>query len=210
MKQILSPSLLSADFSNLSAALKQIEEKGGGFVHIDVMDGQFVPQITYGQPVIKSIRPLTKLPFDVHLMVEKPETMVDSFAEAGADLITFHYESTVHVNRLVHHIHDDLAKKAGIAIVPSTPVAALSEILECVDLVLVMTVNPGFGGQKLIPSCVEKIKLLEQIRREKKYSYLISVDGGVNDKTVGQVVSAGADVVVSGSAFFTGALRWEF
>ncbi len=208
-KPILAPSLLSADFSNLASAVSQIETQGGGIVHIDVMDGQFVPQISYGQPVIKSIRKLTQLPFDVHLMVEKPETMVDSFAEAGADWITFHYESTVHINRLIQHIHD-LGKKAGIAIVPSTPVALLEEVLPDADLVLVMTVNPGFGGQKLIPSCVEKITLLDKIRQEKKYRYLISVDGGINDKTIKLVIDAGADVVVSGSAFFTGALRWEF
>ena len=208
-KPLLSPSLLSADFANLQAALKMVEEKGGSLVHVDVMDGQFVPQISYGQPVIQSVRRLSKLPFDVHLMVEKPELMVESFAKAGSDWITFHYEATVHIHRLVQQIHA-LGKKAGISIVPSTPVHVLDEILSEVDLVLVMTVNPGFGGQTLIPSCVNKISQLADIRREKGYDFLISVDGGVNDKTVQSVISAGADIVVSGSAFFNGSLKWEF
>ena len=207
-KRILSPSLLSADFGDLEGALKLIEEKKSGAVHIDVMDGHFVPQISYGQPVIKSLRPKTKLPFDVHLMVERPEEMVDSFAEAGADWITFHAESTVHINRLVSHIHD-LGKKAGISIVPSTPLLTLSEILADIDIVLVMTVNPGFGGQKLIPSCVDKIARLNEIRREKGYNFLISVDGGVNNSTVKSVLDAGTDIVVTGSAFFSGKFDWE-
>lgn len=173
------------------------------------MDGHFVPQITYGQPVIKSLRPESDLTFDVHLMVERPEEMVDSFAEAGADFITFHYESTVHIHRLVQRIHA-LGKKAGISIIPSTPVSVLSEILADVDMVLVMTVNPGFGGQKLIPSCVKKIEELDQMRYENAYKYLISVDGGVNNDTVESVVNAGADVVVSGSAFFSGKFNWEY
>ena len=208
-KPLLAPSLLSADFSDLASAVRLTETKGAGAVHIDVMDGQFVPQISYGQPVIQSIRRLTTLPFDVHLMVEKPELMVDSFAQAGADWITFHIEATTHVHRLVQHIHD-LGKKAGVSIVPSTPVSFLQEILGDVDMVLVMTVNPGYGGQSLIPSCVKKITQLADIRREKHYDFLISVDGGVNAKTVQSVVDAGADIVVSGSAFFNGSLVWEY
>lgn len=207
-KNILAPSLLSADLSDLRGAVRHIEQNGGTAVHIDVMDGRFVPQITYGQPVIRSIRGLTKLPFDVHLMIEHPEDQVDSFAEAGADWITFHAESTVHVNRLLCHIKD-LGKKAGISIVPSTPVSLLSEVLPFADIVLVMTVNPGFGGQKLIPSCVDKIRELCRLRTEKKLSYLVSVDGGVNSSTLSDVVSAGADVIVSGSAFFKGELAWK-
>lgn len=205
---VLAPSLLSADFSNLSAALHLVEAGGGGAVHIDVMDGAFVPQITYGQPVIQSIRPHTKLPFDVHLMVEKPELMVDSFAAAGADWLTFHVESTVHANRLIQHIHA-LGKKAGISLVPSTPVAALEEMLPDVDLVLVMTVNPGFGGQKLLPRCVQKISELKRIREQFGYTYKISVDGGVNAETLKTVIDAGADIVVSGSSFFKGELPWK-
>ena len=205
---LLAPSLLSADFADLKSAVKKIEDEGGSVVHIDVMDGQFVPQITYGQPVIKSIRKLTKLPFDIHLMVEKPELMVDSFAQAGGDWITFHYESTVHTDRLISHIHS-LGKKCGISIVPSTPVAALSEILPLVDLVLVMSVNPGFGGQSFIPYTLQKISQLKKIRSEKSLSFKISVDGGINEKNYAEVAEAGADILVSGSSFFSGKLKWE-
>ena len=209
MKDImLAPSLLSADLADLKGALKLVEDNGGTVVHIDVMDGRFVPQITYGQPVIKSIRPLTKLPFDVHLMIEHPEEQIETWAESGADWITFHHEACVHSHRLVQKIHS-LGKKAGISIVPSTPVSAIKEMLEYVDLVLVMTVNPGFGGQKLIPSCVKKISELVQLRKELNLDFKISVDGGVNSETLKSVVDAGADVVVSGSAFFNGSLKWE-
>ena len=206
--KILAPSLLSANFGDLVGALKLCEEKGAGLIHIDVMDGHFVPQITYGQPVIKSIRPLTQIPFDVHLMVERPEEMVDTFADSGADYITFHQEACVHIDRLINHIHS-LGKKAGISIVPSTPVYAILPVLAQVDLVLVMTVNPGFGGQSLIPYCVDKVSELVALRREKGYNYKISVDGGVNNKTLGSVLEAGADIIVSGSAFFNGSFEWE-
>ena len=205
---ILSPSLLSADFSDLKVAVKQIEDNHASAVHIDVMDGIFVPEITYGQPVVRSIRKLTNLPFDVHLMVEHPENQINSFIEAGADWITFHIEATSHAHRLVQLIHEK-GKKAGIAINPATPISVLSEILEIADIILVMTVNPGFGGQKLIPSCVKKISELKKIRDEKKYNYLISVDGGVNSQTLKLVLDSGVDVVVSGSAFFNGSLNWQ-
>ena len=205
---MLAPSLLSADLADLKNAVKIIENNGGTVVHIDVMDGRFVPQISYGQPVVQSLRPYTKLPFDVHLMVEHPEEQVESFAKAGADWITFHHEACVHSHRLVQRIHD-LGKKAGISIVPSTPVSAIKEMLEYVDLVLVMTVNPGFGGQKLIPSCVKKITELLELRKQLGLDFMISVDGGVNAETIGSVADAGADVIVSGSAFFSGKLNWE-
>ena len=203
---LLAPSLLSADFSDLAGAIKKIEDEGGSIVHIDVMDGAFVPQISYGQPIIKSIRHLTKLPFDVHLMVEKPELMVDYFAEAGSDWITFHYEATTHIDRLIHHVHD-LGKKCGVSIVPSTPVSFLSEILHLVDLVLVMSVNPGFGGQSFIPYSLSKIAELKKIRQEKGLSFKISVDGGVNEKNFEEIAAAGADILVSGFAFFNGKLH---
>ena len=206
-KIVLAPSLLSADFSNLENALNTIEKNNGGAVHIDVMDGRFVPQITYGQPVVKSLRALTQLPFDVHLMVEHPECQIESFALSGADWITFHFENTVHVHSIVQQIHS-LGKKDEIAICPATPVDFISEILPEIDIVLVMTVNPGFGGQKLIPSCVKKIAALKEIREKFGYGYKISVDGGVNAETAAMVVNAGADIVVSGSAFFSGALKW--
>lgn len=205
---VLAPSLLSADFSSLEKAIKQIEDNNGSVVHIDVMDGQFVPEITYGQPVVRSIRKLTKLPFDVHLMVEHPENQIKTFAEAGADWITFHIEAAVHAHRIIQQIHE-LGKKAGVSIVPSTPISAIKEILECADIILVMTVNPGYGGQKLIPSCLKKVSELKKIREENNYNYLISVDGGVNNDTLKSVIDAGTDVIVSGSSFFNGSLKWS-
>ncbi|MCQ2240470.1 ribulose-phosphate 3-epimerase [Treponema sp.] len=207
-QKYLSPSLLSADFGDLKGALKLIEEKGSSYVHVDVMDGHFVPQVSYGQPVISSIRKYSKLPFDVHLMVEKPESSIDSYIEAGADLVTFHIEATVHADRCIQMIHEK-GKKAGIAICPATPVSAIKEILPFVDLVLVMTVNPGWGGQKLIPYTLKKVKELADIQKEKDYNFLISVDGGVNQDTLKDVVDAGTDIVVSGSSFFRGNLEWK-
>lgn len=207
-KIILAPSLLSCDFAHLDEAIKKIESNNGSWVHIDVMDGIFVPEITFGQPIVRSIRPLTKLPFDVHLMTEKPENQIESFAKAGADLITFHYEAAVHHHRIVQQIHS-LGKKAGISIVPSTPVSAILPILPFVDLVLVMTVNPGYGGQALIPECIEKVKELNVYRKEKGLNFMISVDGGVSEKTASVVIESGVDVAVSGSAFFSGSLKWS-
>ena len=206
--QILAPSLLSADFADLGSEIKKIENNQGGAVHIDVMDGSFVPEITYGEPVIRSIRKLTKLPFDVHLMIEKPELHIDSFAKAGADWITFHWEATNHAHRVIQMIHE-AGKKAGVAICPGTPVSLLSEILPSADIILVMTVNPGWGGQKIIPSCVEKVALLKKLREENGYGYKISVDGGVNNETLPEVLEAGTDIVVSGSCFFNGSLKWS-
>ena len=206
--QVLAPSLLSADFAELGNEIKKIENNNGGAVHIDVMDGSFVPEITYGEPVIRSIRKLTKLPFDVHLMIDKPELHVDSFAQAGADWITFHFESTAHAHRVIQMIHEK-GKKAGVAICPGTPVSVLSEILPCADIILVMTVNPGWGGQKLIPSCVEKVAQLKKYREEHGLNYMISVDGGVNNETLSSVINAGTDIVVSGSCFFNGSLKWS-
>jgi len=205
---ILSPSLLSADFKNLNDAMLKIEKEGSGAVHIDVMDGNFVPEITYGEPVIRCIRSCTKLPFDVHLMVEKPENHVKLFSDAGADWITFHIEATNHANRVIQMIHE-MGKKAGVAVNPGTPVSALAEVLQYADLILVMTVNPGWGNQSMIPSTLEKVKELKKIREEKKFAYMISVDGGVNEKTLDSVIEAGTDVVVSGSAFFKGTLNWN-
>ena len=206
--KILAPSLLSADFSNLGSEIKKIEDNKGGAVHIDVMDGSFVPEITYGEPVIRSIRKLTKLPFDVHLMVDKPELHIDSFAQAGADWITFHFEATNHAHRIIQMIHEK-GKKAGLAICPGTSLAVLSEILPCADIILVMTVNPGWGGQKIIPSCVEKVAQLKRYREEHGLNFKISVDGGVNNETLQSVIDAGTDIVVSGSCFFNGSLKWS-
>ena len=207
-KQILAPSLLSADFADLGGEIKKIENNNGGAVHIDVMDGSFVPEITYGEPVIRSIRKLTKLPFDVHLMVDKPELHVASFAEAGADWITFHFEATNHAHRIIQMIHEK-GKKAGVAVCPGTSLSILSEILPCADIILVMTVNPGWGGQKIIPSCVEKVAELKKYREEHGLNYRISVDGGINNDTLKSVIDAGTDIVVSGSCFFNGSLKWS-
>ena len=206
--QILAPSLLSADFADLGGEIKKIENNNGGAVHIDVMDGSFVPEITYGEPVIRSIRKLTKLPFDVHLMVDKPELHVASFAEAGADWITFHFEATNHAHRIIQMIHEK-GKKAGVAVCPGTSLSILSEILPCADIILVMTVNPGWGGQRIIPSCVEKVAELKKYREEHGLNYKISVDGGINNDTLKSVIDAGTDIVVSGSCFFNGSLKWS-
>ena len=204
---LLSPSLLSADFSDIGSAIKLIEEKHSAFVHVDVMDGHFVPSVSYGQPVIKSIRKCTSLPFDVHLMVERPENSINSFIDAGADFITFHIEATAHADRCVQLIYE-AGKKAGIAVCPATPVSSIVHLLPFVDIVLVMTVNPGWGGQKLIPYTLKKVRELADIKEEKGYKYLISVDGGVHNGTLASVIEAGCDVVVSGSAFFKGELKW--
>ncbi len=207
MKKItLAPSVLAADFSDLRNALKYIELNNGSMVHLDIMDGRFVPEIAIGQPVVRSLRQCTRLPFDVHLMTEYPEQQALSFIKAGADSITFHYECTTHVNRLIQSIHEK-GKKAGIAIVPSTPISMLSEIFSIVDIILVMTVNPGFGGQKLIPSCVNKVSTLSDIREKNNYTFKISVDGGIDENNISSVIDSGADIIVSGSAFFSGKLK---
>ena len=205
---VFAPSLLSADLAELKNAVNFAQKGGAGALHIDVMDGRFVPQISYGQPVVKSLRPLTTLPFDIHLMTEHPEEQVDSFAASGADWITFHVEACVHSHRLIQHIHS-LGKKAGLSLVPSTPVSLVRELLEYADIVLVMTVNPGFGGQSIIPSCVKKITELKKLRKEIGADFKISVDGGVNSSTISSVIEAGADIIVSGSAFFSGELTLE-
>lgn len=208
-KQLLAPSLLSADFADLKGAINKIQNNGGSVVHIDVMDGSFVPEISYGQPVVRSLRPLTALPFDVHLMIENPERQIESFAKAGADWITFHYENTVgKAKEIIDSIHA-LGKKAGISVKPATSPSQIADLLPFVDVVLVMTVEPGFGGQKLIPECLSKAGEFNRLRSENGYSYLISVDGGVNEKTMEQVLSSGVDVIVSGSAFFKDAFKWE-
>ncbi len=202
----MAPSLLSADFSRLAEELAFIEKNGGEWVHLDVMDGHFVPNLTFGAPVVRSLRGKTKLPFDVHLMVSRPQDFVKDFAEAGADYYTFHIEAAVHAHRLITEIRA-AGMKPGISIVPSTPVQSLEEVLPFVDLVLVMSVNPGFGGQSMIPRCLEKITALRTYRERNNYHYVISVDGGVNAKTLASVCDAGADVVVSGSSFFSGDIK---
>ncbi|WP_319561507.1 ribulose-phosphate 3-epimerase [Marispirochaeta sp.] len=201
MAPLIAPSVLSADFTDIAGAVRLIESSGADWVHLDVMDGSFVPPITFGSQMVRDIRAITDLPLDAHLMVDNPEKQIESFAAAGADYITVHAEATVHLHRILQSIRD-LGVKPGVSIVPSTPVESLGEILHEVDLVLIMSVNPGYGGQKLIPSSLAKVERLVQLRKEKSLSYLVSIDGGVNRSTIESVQKSGVDVVVAGSAFF--------
>ena len=198
---IIAPSVLSADFGALADGVRLAESMGGDFVHLDVMDGCFVPNITFGPKAVTDLRPVSKLPFDVHLMICRPENYVDVFCASGADHVTIHFEATTHVNRVLTAIRET-EKKPGIALVPSTPAEALSEVVPLVDIVLVMTVNPGFGGQVLIPQCLRKVQTLCRMREEAGLQFLIEVDGGINRTTIRDALSAGADVIVAGSALF--------
>ncbi len=198
---ILSPSLLSSDFGALRAELAALEEAGLKWVHWDVMDGSFVPNITFGPPVIKALRKTSKLFFDVHLMIERPERYISEFADAGADLLCIHAESTVHLERTLRVIHD-AGMNTGLALNPATPLAVVDYLLPQLDMVLVMSVNPGFGGQSFIPFCKDKIATLAAMIRTKDLPTLIQVDGGVTLDNARELFDLGADVLVSGSAFF--------
>ena len=198
---VVAPSVLSADFSDMGKAVRLIESSGADWVHLDVMDGRFVPNLTFGPKMASDLRSATRLPFDVHLMTLEPENLIPAFAQAGTDWITFHVEATVHAHRHLDSIKK-VGLRAGISIVPSTPLATIEELLPHVDLVLVMTVDPGFGGQALIPSCLDKVRRLTMIRRDRGLRFRISVDGGINRDTAPAAVAAGADVLVIGSAFF--------
>ena len=202
MNQIkISPSILSADFTRLADQVREAEEAGVDYIHVDVMDGHFVPNITIGPLVVKALRPITKLPLDVHLMIENPEFYIEDFSKAGADIITVHQEATPHLHRTIQQIHD-LGIKAGVSINPSTSVRTLDEIICDVDLILVMSVNPGFGGQSYIHSCTNKIRKVREMLDERGVSADLEVDGGVNVDTVNEVISAGANAFVAGSAIF--------
>ncbi|MDR3276605.1 MAG: ribulose-phosphate 3-epimerase [Treponema sp.] len=200
-KTIIAPSILAADFSDLAGALRAIGDSGADWVHLDVMDGRFVPSLTFGPKTLADLRGHSSLPFDAHLMVADPGNCIRDFAGAGADYITIHAEAAIHLHRLLGEIRE-LGKKAGISIVPSTPVSVLEPVLGLADLVLVMTVNPGYGGQALIPGCLDKVQALAEFRRERGLDYLISVDGGINPDTAASARNAGVDVLVTGSCFF--------
>jgi ribulose-phosphate 3-epimerase len=197
----LAPSILSADFARLGEQVRAATEGGASVIHVDIMDGHFVPNLTIGPPVVTSLRKVTQLPLDCHLMIENPDEYIPAFSEAGADWISVHQEAVRHLNRTLHLIksHDC---RTGVVINPATPVATLSEVLDIVDYVLVMSVNPGFGGQKFIPSTLHKIRALAEVRRQRGLSYRIEVDGGVALDTVEEVVRAGAEILVAGNAVF--------
>ncbi|CAM2815413.1 ribulose-phosphate 3-epimerase [Paenibacillus sediminis] len=198
----IAPSILSADFGKLGPEVAEVTQGGADFIHIDVMDGHFVPNLTFGPLVMDAVKPYTTIPLDVHLMIDNPEQYIPAFAKAGASFITVHAEACTHLHRVVHMIKE-LGVKAGVAINPGTPVSAVTEVLEDLDMVLVMTVNPGFGGQAFIPRTLRKIKELRQLAGELQMpDLLIEVDGGITAETAPLVVNAGANVLVAGSAIF--------
>ena len=197
----LAPSILSANFAALGDDIRMVEEAGAHLIHVDVMDGHFVPNITIGPSVVKCIRKATKLPLDVHLMITDPDKYIPAFAEAGASLLTVHAESTVHLDRTLNFVRSQKVG-VGVSINPATPVLAVEHVLGLADMLLIMTVNPGFGGQSFIPYTVEKIRQARQLIENRNYRCVIEVDGGIDTETVPEVVKAGAEVLVAGSAIF--------
>lgn len=197
----LAPSILSADFSNLSQQIRLVEMAGADIIHCDIMDGQFVPNITFGPFIVKTIRKLTRLPIDVHLMIKNPDNYISHFVDAGADFISVHFEEVIHLNRTINQIKE-LGVKAGVVINPSTPVSSLTDIVEFVDFVLIMSVNPGFGGQKFIGSSIKKIQDCNNLKNNLGLNFQIEVDGGINKENLKDVIIAGADIVVAGASIF--------
>jgi ribulose-phosphate 3-epimerase len=195
------PSILSADFARLAEEMATVERGGASMLHLDVMDGHFVPNLTIGPPVVESIRKATRLHLDCHLMIEDPDKYAPVFVSAGADSVSVHYEAARHLDATLHAIRD-LGAKAGVVLNPATPVSVLEDVLEVADYVLIMSVNPGFGGQHLIPYTLEKVKRLDQMRRDRKLALPIEIDGGVNRENLGDVVRAGCDWIVTGSFIF--------
>ena len=204
----IAPSILSADISNLGEEINMLEEGGADWIHVDVMDGHFVPNLTFGSNVVAASKKLTDLPLDVHLMVEEPEKMIDNFIQAGATSLSIHAEATKNIHQVMQYIKEK-GVNSGVVINPGTPVSFIENVLPIVDMVLVMTVNPGFGGQAFISEMLEKINILDTYRKEKEYDFLIQVDGGINDETIKSCREAGADVFVAGSNIFGAASPQE-
>ena len=202
----ISPSILSADFSILGAEIKSLEQAGADLIHIDVMDGHFVPNITMGPPIIKMVRKCTKLPFDVHLMISPVEKYIKAFADAGSDIITIHPEATDNLKRAVSTIKS-LGKKAGVSLNPKTPISALMDVINDIDLILIMSVNPGFAGQSFMSEVLPKVTELRKMINEKKLKIDIEIDGGINFETAPLAVKAGANILVSGTTIFSGSLK---
>ena len=197
----LAPSILSADFSRLAEQVKEIEKAGAHLIHVDVMDGHFVPNITFGAPVMKSLLGKTGIPFDVHLMIENPDMYIADFVTENTEYITVHQEACIHLHRTIQNIRSH-GVKAGVSINPATPVCMIEEVLSDVDMVLVMSVNPGFGGQKFIPSALDKIRALDNIRKERNLDFVIEIDGGAGADNIDEILAAGTDIVVAGSSVF--------
>lgn len=199
--KILAPSILSADLSNLAQQIRMVEIGGADWIHCDIMDGHFVPNITFGPVLVKAARKCTKLPLDVHLMIKNPDNYLEDFRNAGADIISVHFEEVVHLNRTINRIKE-LGAKAGVVINPSTPISSLKDIAEYIDLLLIMTVNPGFGGQSFISNSERRIGEAVELRNSLNAKFLVEVDGGINNKTIKSVLKAGCDVFVAGSSIF--------
>ena len=202
----ISPSILSADFSILGDEIKSLEQAGADLIHIDVMDGHFVPNITMGPPIIKMVRKCTKLPFDVHLMISPVEKYIKAFADAGSDIITIHPEATDNLKRAVGAIKS-LGKKAGVSLNPKTPISALMDVINDIDLILIMSVNPGFAGQSFMSEVLPKVTELRKMNNDKKLKIDIEIDGGINFETAPLAVKAGANILVSGTTIFSGSLK---
>jgi ribulose-phosphate 3-epimerase len=197
----LAPSILTADFGQIADQIRAADAGGADMIHLDVMDGHFVPPITFGPLVVEAIRKITKLPLDIHLMIEHPERQFDAFIEAGGDIINFHVEATAHADRLLRGIHAK-RKRAGICINPATPLSAIEEVLDVADQVMVMMINPGWGGQKLLPPMLEKVRRLREMLAERGVSPQVELDGGVKAHNVGACIAAGADILVCGSSVY--------
>jgi ribulose-phosphate 3-epimerase len=199
--KLIAPSILSADFSRLGSEIKAVETAGADWIHVDVMDGHFVPNLTIGPLIVEAVKRVTSLPIDVHLMIENPDKYIPAFADAGATLISVHVEASTHLNRSVQLIRE-CGARPGVVLNPSTPLQALEWIIENVDYVLIMSVNPGFGGQAFIKSSLDKVRKLRELIQQKKLNTLIEIDGGVNEKTISDIAAAGVDAFVAGSAIF--------